>query len=243
MLRKKILKRIQRNLKPFGFTPEKREAFISINPYTNQHLHTIPYTSKEVINSTIQSLQASVNRKNRDIPSEFERMASILASKKRDLAELITMETGKCIKQAEAEVQKCIDHLVFWGGKSSQKNGDKGLYGKFNSFKRINLGLGGSNDAETGYWVDPLGIIYKIVPFNFPLWIALKSSIPILAAGNGVLLRMPNTTPLLGQALSEILKKSGIDTMTVIWSGEEEHTDFIMQHPSVIIILILRSKV
>ena len=58
-----------------------------------------------------------------------------------------------------------------------------------------------ANSKWAGYEIEPLGVIYKVVPFNFPAWIAFKVSIPTLAVGNSVLLRPANSTPLVGEKL------------------------------------------
>jgi len=89
------------------------------------------------------------------------------------------------------------------------------------------------NSKWAGYEVEPLGVIYKIVPFNFPAWISFKVSVPTLAVGNSVLLRPANSTPLVGEVMSEIFSKAGIDHRIKIIHSSPADTDFIMAQPEV----------
>jgi len=52
--------------------------------------------------------------------------------------------------------------------------------------------------VKSGYYFEPMGIINVGVPFNFPLWLTLKSSIPIISSGNTVLHRTSDSTPMIG---------------------------------------------
>lgn len=49
--------------------------------------------------------------------------------------------------------------------------------------------------------LEPLGSILMIQPFNFPFWLAFKAGIPILSLGNSIVLRPPDSAPLVGKAL------------------------------------------
>ena len=140
------------------YTPD-RQAFTSINPYNQQPLHKIPYTSRMNLTKQIKDLHQARLNHTADTCQEFERLASLLSSKKSELAQLITLETGKCISQSLLEVEKCIGHLVEWGGKSSSKKPkmSQGLLGKYHGLKRVGLGKSAAKDEETGYFVDPLG--------------------------------------------------------------------------------------
>jgi acyl-CoA reductase-like NAD-dependent aldehyde dehydrogenase len=51
-----------------------------------------------------------------------------------------------------------------------------------------------------------MGIVYCITPFNFPLYLTIKSSLPNLLLGNSILSRNSDSTPLLANKLEDILK-------------------------------------
>lgn len=50
-----------------------------------------------------------------------------------------------------------------------------------------------------------------MIPFNFPFWLTLKSAVPMLAAGNTVLLRNSDSTPILADELEKVFVEAGYD--------------------------------
>jgi len=64
---------------------------------------------------------------------------------------------------------------------------------------------------------EPLGIIYILVPFNFPFWLNFKSMIGALSLGNSVVVRNSDSTPLTGLAIEELMQEAGFS------NGEYQH--------------------
>ncbi len=62
---------------------------------------------------------------------------------------------------------------------------------------------------KSGVFYDPLGIVYLIVPFNFPVWLVYKSAVPILAAGNTVIFRNSDSTPYTAEIIEDVFKEAG----------------------------------
>lgn len=50
-----------------------------------------------------------------------------------------------------------------------------------------------------------------MIPFNYPFWLTFKAGIPILAAGNTILMRNSDSTPILAEELERLFKISGFD--------------------------------
>lgn len=57
----------------------------------------------------------------------------------------------------------------------------------------------------------PLGIVYLIVPFNFPLYLTFKGGITTLLAGNCLLVKTSSSCPALGEMIEDLLRKAGFD--------------------------------
>ena len=66
--------------------------------------------------------------------------------------------------------------------------------------------------------IDSKGVVFKIVPFNFPLWLGLKFAIPSIALGNSVLIRPPESCPQVGELLSKQIKERNILGLDVVFS-------------------------
>lgn len=65
--------------------------------------------------------------------------------------------------------------------------------------------------VRSGYSFEPLGLIYLMVPFNFPFWLVFKSGIPMLSAGNTVLLRNSDSTPRVAESVEELFKSANFN--------------------------------
>lgn len=199
-------------------------SFTCRSPLTRKLIHQVPFCSRLELSKIIENLSieqrefSHYDRKNTPIAKmELTRLATIMGSKKSTLAELITLEMGKPIKHSMLEVQKAIDACLYYS-----KNADK----------LMGTNIVRSDAKWAGYSYQSLGVIYKIVPFNFPLWLPFKTIPSSLITGNAVMLRPPNSCPLLGQALQEIFEMARVPRVKVVFSSEED-TDFIMSQEAV----------
>jgi len=113
-------------------------------------------------------------------------LGSVFEKNKKEISELITEEMGKPIKQSQGETDKTITFCKYYS-----KN--------FNDLLPTQV----KSDAKVKTLVKylPMGIVYTIVPFNFPFFLAFKGSLPNLLLGNAVLARNSDSTPLLGEKI------------------------------------------
>ena len=199
-------------------------SFISKNPFTRKLLHEVPFCDKSHISNLITGLHNGYQDHNnlqtsraKKSSQELKRMSSILAARKHDLAKLISLEMGKPISQSLLEVQKAVNHCIHFSENIE----------KYTMSQVIR-----TEAYKSGYYIDPIGVVLKIVPFNFPVWIAFKMMVPALAAGNSVLIRPPSQCPLVGLAIDEIFQESGLERARVVMSSTED-TDFILENPYV----------
>ncbi len=159
-------------------------TFKTINPYTEEVLKEYSYFD----NSRIQETLSSVNETHKvwrkttlDHRSTLLiELGKLLRTKEEGLATLITQEMGKPIRQSRAEVQKCAGLCNFYAenGASFLKNSTVATDAK-NSFITF----------------QPIGAVFGIMPWNFPLWQVFRFAVPTLFAGNAAVLKhSPNTT-------------------------------------------------
>ncbi|MGI0092099.1 MAG: NAD-dependent succinate-semialdehyde dehydrogenase [Nitrososphaerales archaeon] len=124
----------------------------------------------------------------------LKKLAAALRSKKSDYAKTMTLEMGKPITQAQAEVEKCA-----WAAEYYSENAEKWLEEEF-----------ASTDAKQSYVkFEPLGVILSVMPWNFPFWQAFRFAIPAIVAGNTSLLRHSNVCPGSALAIEEAFKLAG----------------------------------
>ena len=128
------------------------------------------------------------------------RAADLLALQKDDLARTISLEEGKPISESQGEVGRMPDLLRLCAFEGSQLRGEtlpidaqSGAKGKFGMTVRV-----------------PCGVVVAITPFNYPLLLVVHKVGPALAAGNAVILKPANQTPLSALKLTKILVESGL---------------------------------
>lgn len=123
------------------------------------------------------------------------RAADILASRADSIAEEIVREEGKTLAEARVETRRTPQNLRYYAGESLRLTGQT------------------HPTADSG-WVltsrQPVGVVAAITPWNFPLNIPSRKLGPALAAGNGVVFKPSEVTPLVGQRLVEALVEAGV---------------------------------
>ncbi|MFE7423363.1 NAD-dependent succinate-semialdehyde dehydrogenase [Rhodococcus sp. NPDC057529] len=150
-------------------------------------------------------------------------LAQVLRSGREEFARLITSEMGKPLAEALAEVDKCAlncDYYIESGP-------------AFLEPEHV------PTSAESSFVTyEPLGVIYAVMPWNFPFWQLFRFAVPAMLAGNGVLLKhSPNVTGC-AVAIEKIIVDAGfpsglLRTLIIDDSDISEVTDTVMTDPRV----------
>ncbi|MDQ6672954.1 MAG: aldehyde dehydrogenase family protein [Chloroflexota bacterium] len=127
---------------------------------------------------------------------ELLEVARLMDQHREELARLISLEEGKPIKDARAEVQRSINITEFMSGEGRR-------YGGYTSASESV-----SKFAFTTR--QPLGVVACITPWNFPLAIPAWKIAPALIAGNSVILKPASATPASAVRLAELFKEAGL---------------------------------
>ena len=98
--------------------------------------------------------------------------ADVLDRRQDEIAELMTLEMGKTKKSSAAEVGKCAAGLRYYA-----EHGER-----FMADEPVDPAEVGATQAYARY--QPLGVVLAIMPWNFPLWQAMRFAAPALMAGN-----------------------------------------------------------
>jgi succinate-semialdehyde dehydrogenase/glutarate-semialdehyde dehydrogenase len=123
--------------------------------------------------------------------------ADVLDADADGVAELMTTEMGKTLASAKAEVAKCAKALRYYA-----EHGP--------SFLEPQPCDAGAVSAEKAFVVhQPIGVVLAIMPWNFPLWQAMRFAAPALMAGNVGLLKHASNVPQTALYLEEVFVKAG----------------------------------
>ncbi|MGN6252790.1 MAG: NADP-dependent succinic semialdehyde dehydrogenase [Marmoricola sp.] len=123
--------------------------------------------------------------------------ADLLEKRTDETAELMTLEMGKTRKAATAEVTKCVAALRFYA-----EHGPS-----FIAEQQVDASAVKASRAGTR-WL-PLGVVLAIMPWNFPLWQAMRFAAPALAAGNVGLLKHASNVPQTALFMEQLFRDAG----------------------------------
>lgn len=171
--------------------------FFSINPFDNKTVKKIPAMRDSAVEESIKNAVLEFELwKNTPVATRcryLKATADALQADKKYFAHLITLEIGKPVKQAIAEIEKCAWVCEFYAEKAMHWLEDEKV----------------ESDASHSYVsYEPLGVVLAIMPWNFPFWQVFRCAIPALAAGNVVLLKHASNVPQCALAIREVFRKT-----------------------------------
>jgi succinate-semialdehyde dehydrogenase/glutarate-semialdehyde dehydrogenase len=176
-------------------------AIATINPATGETLKTYEPLSEEALEEKIARAAAAWASYRLTTPEQrvgwLRAAADVLDADTDSVAELMTTEMGKTLASAKAEAGKCAKALRYYAD-----HGPRFLEPE----PRDAAAVG----AEQAYVVhQPIGVVLAIMPWNFPLWQAMRFAAPALMAGNVGLLKHASNVPQTALYLEELFRKAG----------------------------------
>jgi len=176
------------------------ETFISINPATALPIATIDQASQKDVNAAVESAQAGFYVWSNMMPVErariLQKAAQILRQRNDELAHLEVLDTGKPLQEANCvDIASGADVIEYYAGLISGMQGTQQDLGK---------------DAFFMSRREPLGVCAGIGAWNYPIQIACWKSGPCLAAGNTMIFKPSEETPLSVMKLAEIFTEAGM---------------------------------
>jgi succinate-semialdehyde dehydrogenase / glutarate-semialdehyde dehydrogenase len=170
----------------------------TINPATEEVLGrhaTLP--AAEVQRRLARCTAAQRDWRDTPLPARargLEALAAALRRRAPEHARLITLEMGKPIAEALAEVEKCA-----WLAEVYAREGSAWLADECVA----------ADGFEHRVVYEPLGVILAVMPWNFPFWQALRCAVPALLAGNAVLLKLARNVPQCALAIETAVRDAG----------------------------------
>jgi acyl-CoA reductase-like NAD-dependent aldehyde dehydrogenase len=173
--------------------PKSGMSFATINPATEQPLAEVAQAGAADVDAAVRAARRAYEKHWRDMPGAARarylfRVARILQERAREFAVLETMNGGKPIKESrDVDVPLAAAHFFYHAGWA-----DKLEY------------------AFPGRTVRPIGVAGQVIPWNFPLLMAAWKIAPALAAGNTVVLKPAETTPLTALLLAQVIQEADL---------------------------------
>jgi acyl-CoA reductase-like NAD-dependent aldehyde dehydrogenase len=170
-------------------------GIVTVDPTTGDKLDFYPYTTAQDIDRVLESAAASPWGRSRveDRVAAIGRLGDVLAERREPLAALVTLEMGKPIKQARAEIDKCVTACRYYAAELPE------------ILRPETFDL----DGDAGIVrVVPLGVVFAILPWNYPWWQVIRAMLPAIAAGDTVVLKHAESVTGSALAVEEVFREA-----------------------------------
>jgi acyl-CoA reductase-like NAD-dependent aldehyde dehydrogenase len=194
-----------------------------INPATGELLRTVPMSGPEETDAAIAGALRAFETWRRVTPGDrarlLRRFAALVDAHVEELARLEVGNAGHTIGNARWEAGNVRDVLDYYAGAPERLSGRQ-------------IPVPGGVDVT---FHEPLGVVGIIVPWNFPMPIAAWGLAPALAAGNTVVLKPAELTPLTALRLGELALEAGLPegVLTVLPGRGDVVGERLVTHPAV----------
>lgn len=195
----------------------------SVNPATEERLAEYPEMEPAEVLGRIEraATQFQVWRTTPTATraAPMHKLAALLRARREELGRLMTLEMGKPIASAEAEIEKCAWVCEYYAQHAAE----------FLAPRHVSAGASASYVRY-----DPLGVILAVMPWNFPFWQVFRFLAPALMAGNAAVLKHASNICGCALAIEDVVAAAGFPegllTALLIPSGRVVE---VIQHPAI----------
>jgi acyl-CoA reductase-like NAD-dependent aldehyde dehydrogenase len=179
---------------------ESGKTFSTPNPSTGGTLADVAEADKADVDKAVAAARRAFEGKwgsmsARDRGRLLYKLSQLIESRSRELAELETADNGKPIRESEyVDIPQVVENFEYFAGWATKIEGETiPVPGEM-----LNYTLR-----------EPLGVCGQIIPWNFPLLMAAWKLAPALAAGNTVVLKPAEQTPVTAMELGKLIQEAG----------------------------------
>jgi aldehyde dehydrogenase len=175
--------------------PVRGQYFVNLTPITGQPLCEVARSTHDDVDKALDAAHAAAVSWNTSSPAYragvLNRIADRMEANLETLAFLETLDNGKPIRETRAaDLPLAVDHFRYFAGCLRAQEGHISQL---------------DDDTVAYHFQEPLGVVGQIIPWNFPLLMAVWKLAPALAAGNCVVLKPAEQTPVSIMALMELV--------------------------------------
>ena len=177
-------------------------AYETRNPYTGELLEAYPDATDNEVNHAIENAHAAFLLWKE---TEFAERACVMHSAatilRRDVdffAKLLTVEMGKLVSEAKAEIALSADIFDYYANNAEALLAPE------------KLPVANPDEGDAVLSAEPLGVLLAIEPWNFPFYQVARIAAPQLSAGNTMLLKHASNVPQAAAAFEKLMLEAGL---------------------------------
>jgi aldehyde dehydrogenase (NAD+) len=205
--------------------PAAGRSFVTVDPSTEEAIGTVARADAADVDRAAVAADRALRGAWREMTPAARgrlllRLAEAIGARKEEIALIETLDVGKPLKESRGDVDGVVATLIYNAGAADKLEG-----------ATIPLG-----PAFVDFTImEPIGVTAHIVPWNFPLGMAIRSLAPALAAGCTAILKPAEQSPLSALRLAEIAAEVGLPAgvLNVVTGFGEEAGDALVRHPLV----------
>jgi len=200
-------------------------TFATIDPATGDVIVEAAQAGEADVDAAVGAAQAALDGPLRKVnPAKrsalMNALAELIKANGDELAELESLDNGKPLAAAKGDVAASVNHLRYYAGWPTKIEGET-----------IPVS---ARDVLCYTLREPVGVCAQIVPWNFPLLMAMWKVAPALAAGCSIVLKPAEQTPLSALRLGELALEAGFPEGTLnVLTGDGETGAALVDHPGV----------
>ncbi|MDE3107865.1 MAG: NAD-dependent succinate-semialdehyde dehydrogenase [Acidobacteriota bacterium] len=172
--------------------------FVATNPATEAVLAEYPSLSNAELDAALQRSHEAYRAWRATPMSKREellnRAAELLESEVPVVGELMTSEMGKTFAAAKGEAAKCAMTMRYYAEHAGRMLVEESV---------------ATSGSRSGLRYDPIGVIFAVMPWNFPLWQVVRMAVPTIMAGNVVAFKHAPNVPGSARYLEDLFVRAG----------------------------------
>ncbi|CAL9404450.1 gamma-aminobutyraldehyde dehydrogenase [Streptomyces sp. enrichment culture] len=197
-----------------------------VDPATGEEVYTYDLAGADDVDAAVAAAREAFPAWAAATPGErsdaLHRFAAVVAERAEDFARAESLQCGKPLKLSrEFDVPGTIDNITFFAGAARHLAGrSAGEY---------------SGDHTSYVRREPIGVVGSIAPWNYPLQMAAWKILPAIAAGNTVVLKPAELTPLTSLLFAQAATDAGIPdgVINIVTGTGKEAGEHLVGHPDV----------
>ncbi|MGW0563773.1 gamma-aminobutyraldehyde dehydrogenase [Streptomyces sp. NPDC003016] len=198
-----------------------------VDPATGEKVYAYELASTADVDAAVAAARAAFPGWSGATPGErseaMHRFAAVLAEQAEDFAYVESLQCGKPIKlSTEFDVPGSVDNTAFFAGAARHLEGKAA--GEY------------SGDHTSYVRREAIGVVGSIAPWNYPLQMAAWKILPAIAAGNTIVLKPAEITPLTSVMFAQAAKEAGIPdgVINIVTGAGKDVGEHLVGHPDVV---------